>query len=149
MSEKAIGYLLLVIGLIVMVFCVVNVLMVFTNKIKPFQIFNVREDQSKSSAGSLNLNDLVSNLQNEGSVSSLNQTLQMPNLNNILPTEVLNKSLNLTTHFFLMSFILSFGGKLAGMGIQLIRPIKVKLTSKVVEDDSDKSSETPVSSLRS
>lgn len=123
MSEKVTGYLLLVIGLIIMIFSVVNIFLVFTNKAKPFSVFNL---SSNSSEGSLSINDIISQLQ-KNNPNALNQSITAPKLD-ILPPEVLNQTLNMTTHFFLISFILGFGYKLANLGVQLIRPINVKLT---------------------
>ena len=60
------------------------------------------------------------------------QSITQPKLD-ILPPEVLNQTLNMTTHFFLMSFLLGFGYKLASLGVQLIRPINVKLKSHLLE----------------
>ncbi len=131
MSEKVSGYSLLFIGIIVMVFCVVNIFMVFTSKAKPFSVFNLSSNNSSSnSVTSLNIEDLLNQLQtsNESKLNSFPQ----PNID-ILPPEVLNQSLNLTTHFFLMSFILGFGFKLASLGVQLVRPINVKLNSSILE----------------
>ncbi|MBI2028100.1 MAG: hypothetical protein HYT07_00690 [Candidatus Levybacteria bacterium] len=127
MNEKVSGYSLLLVGLLIMIFCVVNVFMVFTNKAKPFQVFNT-ESNSKSES-SLNINDLLKQIQS-GNQNAFDQSIQQPNID-ILPAEVLNQSLNLTTHFFLMSFILGFGYKLASLGTQLIRPINVKLKSNL------------------
>lgn len=120
MSEKITGYLLLSVGLGIMIFCVVNIFMVFTNKAKPFSVFSIQSSGSTSVPG---LNDLVSQLQK----NNLNASqVQLPKMD-ILPPEVLNQTLNLSTHFFLMTFILGFGYKLASLGVQLIRPISVKL----------------------
>jgi len=128
MSERVSGYSLLGIGLLIMVFCVVNIFMVFTNKAKPFSVFNIPSNSSGSNATSLNINDLVKQFQ-EGSSRSSSLNLPQPKID-ILPPEVLNQTLNLSTHFFLMSFILGFGYKLSSLGIQLIRPINVKLKSQ-------------------
>ncbi len=130
MNEKVIGYSLLVFGIGIMVFCVVNVFMVFTNRAKPFQVFNIPSNNSSgNSATSLNIDDFVRSLQSDDA-TNLNRSLPQPKID-ILPPEVLNQSLNLTTHFFLMSFLLGFGYKLASLGVQLVRPINVKLRSSL------------------
>lgn len=116
MNEKVSGYSLLISGLLIMVFCVINIVMVFTNRAKPFSVFNIPSSNFGGNSIPLNINT--------------NQSAPQPKID-ILPPEVLNKSLNLTTHFFLMSFILGFGYKLASLGIQLIRPINVKLRSNL------------------
>lgn len=124
MTEKATGYSLLIIGLIIMIITVINMIMVFTNKAEPVSLFDISAD---SSSGSLNVNDLISQLQ-QNNPQTVNQAIPQPKIN-ILPPEVLNKTLNISTHFFFMTFILGFGYKLASLGIQLIRPINVKLKS--------------------
>lgn len=129
MSEKVTGYLLLIVGLTIMVIAVINIFMVFTNRTKPFSVFKI------SSSSSLNINDIISQFQKNNlsaSPSATNQTITPPKLD-ILPPEVLNQTLNLSTHFFLMSFILGFGYKLANLGVQLIRTINVKLKSHFLE----------------
>lgn len=129
MSEKVTGYLLLVIGLSIMIVSVINIFMVFTNRTKPFSVFSI------SSSSSLNINDIISQFQKNNlsaSPSATNQTITPPKLD-ILPPEILNQTLNLSTHFFLMSFILGFGYKLANLGVQLIRTINVKLKSHFLE----------------
>lgn len=126
MSEKLAGYSFLLVGLGIMVFCVVNVFMVFTNKAKPFSVFNLTSTNS-----GINVQDLVGQMQ-KNNPSLQNQSLELPKLD-ILPPEVLNQTLNMTTHFFLMSFLLGFGYKLASLGVQLVRPISVKLKSNMLE----------------
>lgn len=128
MSEKVTGYLLLVVGLAIMVISVINIFLVFTNRVKPFSVFNLA---SSSSSSALNINDIISQIQ-KNNPDALNQSIAPPKLD-ILPPEVLNQTLNMTTHFFLMSFILGFGYKLASLGVSLIRPINVKLKSHVLE----------------
>ena len=126
MSEKISGYLLILVGIGVMIFCVANVFLVFTNKIKPLEVFNLSASSSSSDSG-VNINDLVAQMQ-KGNSGSSNQSIPMPKLD-ILPPEVLNQTLNMTTQFFLMSFLLGFGFKLSSLGVQLVRPINVKLRS--------------------
>jgi len=124
MSEKVTGYLLLVAGLAIMLFSFINMIMVFTNKAEPVSLFNISSD---SSSGSLDINNLISELQQNNSQLS-NQTIPQPKID-ILPPEVLNKTLNISSHFFFITFILGFGYKLSSLGVQLIRPINVKLKS--------------------
>ncbi|MBI4096356.1 MAG: hypothetical protein HY425_01430 [Candidatus Levybacteria bacterium] len=120
MNEKITGYLLLLLGLGIMIFCVVNIVMVFTDKAEPFPVFNI---QSGSSTNTPDLNNLVAQLQKNNPNAF---QLQLPKID-ILPPESLNQMLNLSTQFFLMTFILGFGYKIASLGVQLIRPINIKL----------------------
>lgn len=121
MREKVLGYMLVCVGLIIMVFCVVSMIMVFTNKTKPFSVFNI-----SSANSTVNIGDLFSQLQTNNQ-NAVNQSIPLPKLD-ILPPAVINQTLNLSVHFFLMTFILGFGYKLSSLGVQFIRPINVKLS---------------------
>lgn len=122
MGEKITGYSLLFSGLGIMIFCVVSIIMVFTNKAKPFSYFNIASNNNSN---------------NQGSSFDVNGSIPLPKFD-LIPPEVLNQTLNLSTQFFLMTFILGFGYKIANLGIQLIRPINVKIKSPLLEvDDSN------------
>lgn len=43
----------------------------------------------------------------------------------VIPTKPFNDMLNLGIEFMLMSFVMSFGFKLADLGVKLVRPIKI------------------------
>lgn len=137
------GYLLLFLGLGIMVFCVINVFMVFTNRVKPISAFNISSDSSEST---FNVNDIISKMQ-KNNPNVADELTRMPKLD-LIPPEALNQALNLSSHFFLMSFLLGFGYKIANLGVQMIRVIKVKLKSTVLEvEDSDKTQESPQASI--
>jgi len=123
MKEKIIGYILLFLGIGVMVFCVINMSMVFANKIKPFSYFNIGPNQSVS----VSISNIVQQMQ--GANQNILNSGNLPKIN-ILSSESLNQVLNLSTQFLLMTFILGFGYRLASLGVQLIRPINVKLKSE-------------------
>jgi hypothetical protein len=121
MSNETIGRILLGIGIIVMFYAVIQVVLVFTYKAEPFTFFETKVEQTKEvpeESGS----DL-SNLLN-GSLGDLKNSVQ-PNIQ-ILPTEAINGALNLAAHYFLMTFLLGFGHKLATLGISLMQRIYVK-----------------------
>lgn len=108
MTEKIVGYSLLIIGVFVIIFCGLNVLFVFTGKALPIQPFNF-----------------------PGVSLDLSQSLGLPKTAGVKPTELisadmLNQSSNLFTHLFLMGFLAGIGQKLASLGVQLVRPIVVK-----------------------
>lgn len=121
MSEKITGYTLLIFGVVIMTLCVVNIFMVFTKKASPVQLFNY-------SGISLDLSSLT---------SGLNETIPQ-NSKNAFPTKkselisgaMLNDSSNLLAHIFLIGFVSSFGFKISSLGVQLIRPVVVKLKAK-------------------
>ncbi|MBU0569957.1 hypothetical protein KKB40_04215, partial [Patescibacteria group bacterium] len=45
----------------------------------------------------------------------------------LVKPELINQPLNLSAHLFLMSFLVNAGFKIASLGNQLLRPIRVKL----------------------
>lgn len=129
MDTKTTGYLFLGFGVFIMTFSLVLIILAFTNIIKPsyfktsslttqFKSTNQAEPQldinSIASGGKLNISDI------------------MPSFN-VIPPGVLDSALNLSAHFFLMTFIGGFGYKLAMIGTNLIRPIVIKTPHEVYE----------------
>lgn len=114
MTEKAIGYTLLSIGILIMLASVVEVYLVFTGKQNAYPLF-----QTKSV--SLDLGEMLPAF-SEGQTLSKPQTPPLE----LIKGEDLNKSFNITVHFFLMSFIAGIGFKLSSLGTSLVRPIVVK-----------------------
>lgn len=120
MNSKTAGYAFLSIGVFIMVFSVVLVILAFTNIIHP-TYFSVLPKSTPSPVPNTDLN-------------SLNSTGQ-PNLSALMPSfppSVLDNALNLSAHFFLMTFIGGFGHKLAMIGVNLIRPIVIKTGDKII-----------------
>lgn len=107
MSEKVVGYILLVVGLVVIVFAVVNVFMTFTGKAMPVQLFNF-----------------------QGVTLDFGQQLGLPKTTaapmELISARDLNQMANLTAQILLMGFLAGAGEKLASLGVSLIRPIVVK-----------------------
>lgn len=104
MSEKITGYLLLFLGLLVIGVSSFNLYQVFTKKLSPVQFF--------TGPGI--------------SVSVPGTTTQQE----VIPAQTLNDASNLTLHYLLVTFLVSVGFKVSSLGIQLLRPIEVKLTAK-------------------
>lgn len=107
MNEKIVGYLLLFTGVAVMVFALFGMSQVFTGRVQPFPLFHLP-------ALSLDLGSLVPGA-------------RVTQKTDILPADALNTLFNLFGHLLLMGFVLNFGSKLASLGAQLVRPIKVAL----------------------
>ena len=111
MSEKITGYILLFLGLLVIGYSSISIYQVFTKKAQPIQLFT-------------------------GSGISLDLSGYMPpgtpkSKTDLVPANTLNEISNLSAHYLLMSFLLGVGFKVSTLGIQLLRPIEVKLQSKV------------------
>lgn len=127
MSERIVGYCLLFGGILIMVFSVIEIYLLFTNQIKPFPLFS-------SSGASINISSLLQkelgNNLPKNALGTLNQSQQNAPKIDLFSSDIINQSLNLTSEFFLMTFLTSFGYRLSMLGITLIRPIVVKLKTK-------------------
>jgi hypothetical protein len=113
MSEKITGYLLLLIGLIIIGLSSLNVYQVFTKQIQPVNVFlfdSIRLDFAKFIPEAPVNTDLTQEL---------------------VPSDVLNLPMNYAAHLMLMGFLASSGYKIASIGVTLLRPIKVKLKEEL------------------
>ncbi len=104
MPEKFIGYILLILGLVIIVASALNIYQVFILSKQPLQIFNF--NSVSMSASDITGVELPSN--------------QNPQLE-LFSADMLNKPLNLMSQLFLMGFMASIGYKIASLGIQLMR----------------------------
>ena len=120
MSEKVTGYIMLAVGVLIMALCVVNILLVFTKRVQPVQLFNYQG--ISLDIGSLTGADQLSALQNQKSTPAKGTEL--------ISGAMLNDSSNFLAHIFLLGFISGFGFKIASLGVQLIRPVVIKLKAK-------------------
>lgn len=114
MTEKQIGYMLLLIGITIMCIAVIIVIMLFSGSLKPFPLFNIP-------APSFNTGAMMPSI--PGLPAAKGETIE------VLPTKAFNEMLNLGLQFLLMTFIMSFGFKIADLGIKLLRPIKIETKS--------------------
>lgn len=125
MSERVVGYCFLIIGVLVMIFSVYYLFLVFTNKATPLKAFH--PDPFSNQQQTYNPQDLLTN------PSAVTQ------MQTALITQVLEKQMDKTWDTaatgFLMYFIMLLGFRLSTLGVQLIRPIQVKLRTKEVEVD--------------
>lgn len=111
MQEKSVGYSLLIVGLFVMLFAVGFVSLMFLGKIKPVGVLSIPSP-------SFNTASMMPEI--PGVPKPAGQNVQL------IPTEAFNKMINMGINFFFMGFILSFGFKLADLGIKMLRPVKVE-----------------------
>src|SRR3989338_845389 len=114
MSERVTGYILLSSGIIIMLFALGNIYLVFTSKIQPIHLFDTK-------GISLDINSLLPQLPEGINLEKESQGAEL------VSSETINTTLNISAHFFLMSFVMTFGYKLASLGVMLIRPVVVKL----------------------
>lgn len=106
--------------IIVPIFLIAGVL---TGKSKPPQVFNVEAPtfDLPLSGQQLELPKNVTIPQGLNMTQSGSQKIK------IIPDEVFNSSLNIGVYYLLMVFIASSGSKIAGIGIKLIKDIKVQV----------------------
>ena len=109
---KKTGYLLLGAGLLLIIGSIVQITLVFTSTVKPIQMFSF----------------LASDFALDGSVlfpqlpSNLTRGMQVE----ILPAELINTVLNLGVNTVLVFLFITAGGKISGIGAQLLRPVYLK-----------------------
>lgn len=134
-TEKILGYILLVTGILIILFAGLSVYNVFTKKITPVKLFDFKAvsiDASKlipqNSIPTENVPPEIAKLLPKN--SSTNTEVYKTE---ILPADMINDTSNIFAHLLLMGFIASIGFKLAQLGTMLVRPIMVKLKAKEVE----------------
>ena len=104
-TNKIIGYILLAIGVLLIIIPLWNTYNIFTGASVPAQVF------SKPIS-----------LQTDESASSLDVQKQMQNaLIKIIPLDFINNSLNLVSWLLLMWILIYGGGKIAAIGVKLIK----------------------------
>ena len=117
MTNKILGYALIVLGSAIMFFSLFNVYLIFSNRTEPVEIFSLP---------SISL-DLSNFLDAEGQTKLNESTAKDGFKTDIVTSEVLNQPLNFFAHMVILSFVLNVGYKLGSLGVQFVRPIKVNL----------------------
>lgn len=130
MTEKITGYILLVIGLFIITYTLVNIYGLVSGANEPFQIFSF-------DSISLDLNQISQGeIQLPPELEEAGVTIEKPNtpsLQEIFPSAILNQSSNYFIHIIILGFVASVGYKIAHLGVQLIRPIIVKTSERKLE----------------
>ena len=105
-----------------------NLYQVFTKQAKPVQLFDFKPI-------SINTNEIVAaNLPTELS-GLMQQNPSNVQKTEIISAEMINDSSNIFAHLLLVGFFVSLGYKFASLGVQLVRPIVVKLKAKEVNTE--------------
>ncbi len=134
MRELIIGYLFLIIGISGMGFSFYNVYSLFTGETKPYVVFEDQKQDTKKP--SFTTQDLLTN---PSAITEMQTNL----LSGILEKQM-NKTINMGATVFLYYFLMLFGFRIATLGVMLIRPLKVKIRSKVIEvDETPEEKKTP------
>jgi hypothetical protein len=101
-NERLTGFILLFVGLLLIIGALHLVYCVFTGITSPPEMFKIQSISLSIPSGT-------------GSPVSIE----------LLSGEVVSKFVNMTVWYILMLFVLSAGGKIAGLGVELLRVIKV------------------------
>lgn len=126
MPEKITGYFLLTAGLLTLLLSVFNIYQVFTSQVSPISVFQF-------SGVSLDLSPLLP----PGAISSRAE---------LIPASDLNYVSNLTAHYLLVSFFVTVGYKVASLGIQLLRPLQVKVERSLLNQALTRATQSPSAS---
>jgi hypothetical protein len=95
----------------------VSVINVFTGKTQAYDLFSLP-------AISMNLSKMAE--QSMSPDANLEQEL--------IAADIINQPTNIIAHLLFMGFVATVGFKIAQLGIMLVRPIKVKLIGKAVNE---------------
>ena len=129
MTERIIGYILLTLGILVIIFSGLSVYSVFTGRAKPIEIFHFQSI-------SIDLSQMVKENLPPEATKFMQQGQIRSKPTELLSADVLNDTSNILAHLMLMGFLVSVGFKLAQLGTYLIRPIVVKLKAKEMTAES-------------
>lgn len=119
MNERLAGYGLVAVGLLIILIAFFGVYKVFTNQGSVVNLFNlpgIYLDVSGLVGSDLSSEEAAMLRQKTGSLKA-----------EIVSAELINKPLNLVAHLLFMGFLLNVGFKVASLGVQFVRPIKVNL----------------------
>ncbi len=108
MSEKVVGYIFLVLGVLIILYSGINVYRVYTRKISAISLFHFEP------------------VSIEMPVEGSRERLRIE----ILSERELNETSNVIAHTILMGFIGGVGYKISKIGVYILRPIVVNLKEK-------------------
>jgi len=119
MSEKITGYSLIALGLLIIFFSLISAWSIFSGQSTPPQVFSFE-------GIGFDLTQLVGGDLPPQQATLLRQQLGEQKTE-VISGDVLSKPLNLAAYLLFMGFVASVGAKIASIGTQLVRPIKVDL----------------------
>lgn len=109
-KDKVVGYIMLIAGIAIILYSLLEIYNIFTGQKQPIQLFTL-------SGISLDLNSLAGG--NVPNNADLNQQL--------VEAEVINAPLNYLASILFMGFVSSIGYRIARVGTLLVRTIKIRL----------------------
>lgn len=128
MQDKSFGYALLIIGILIMVFGMIQLALLVTRVIKPFPTFSFTEIFENANAPQVQA--LLEKVQGTSGAEEAAQSAAVSSLN----PQVANDVLNFSVYFFFMSFISTIGHKIADLGVKMVRPAVLKMTPQDVQN---------------
>lgn len=117
MTDKVIGYVLLAIGLVVIFFSANSVLRVLTRQAQPANLFNFDSVGLDTSAF------MPKELAQAGFAPQQQQA-------ELLPANILNDTSNIFAHLIFMGFFVTVGFRVSMIGVNLLRPYRIKAISE-------------------
>lgn len=111
-----------------MIFAVLQMALLVGGLIRPFPTFKFTEVLSKTQK--------IIETQQEITNGRINNIIaeERDGGDIVLNPQVVNDVLNYALYFFLMAFAVNMGGKLADLGVKIIRPTTIKVHPKNIED---------------
>lgn len=117
-TERVSGYALLLFGVGMICLSTFSVYQIFTGRGQPFPVFYVE-------SVSVDFSQIVGGFLPQEAVS---QAAKRPGQKTeIFPADAMNQLFNLLATLMLYGFLVNVGSKIASLGAQLVRPIKVTL----------------------
>ena len=124
--EKIIGYILVASGLALILVSTVLLVNVLTGKSKPYQVFNVESPTINLPTSNLEVK-APENLKLPEGFSINQKKEEQQSAFKIIPDELLNGTVNIGLFYLMAMFLTSVGAKIAGIGVSMIKEVKVKI----------------------
>ncbi len=129
-TEKIIGYTMLGVGILLMIFSSFQIILTFTGKAQAIKIFeSAPKENLQNDTNALDMSNPDQLLQQvqQDPFSLLTSGGSGAGFPQIIDPTVINQMLNLMVYYFIMQFLLGLGYKLASLGVQMVRPLKISI----------------------
>ncbi|MCX7996165.1 MAG: hypothetical protein N2691_00185 [Patescibacteria group bacterium] len=135
MDEKTTGYILLTLGIVVMIFGLLQMGLTITRVIKPFPTFRFEEvfvrlpENTKTADADAKTRDSSTT-----TIRRVNGEIEQLQRSDVaVSPDVVNDILNTALYILFASLLSSIGYKIAQLGVRLIRPIQVTVNASDIE----------------
>lgn len=126
-GEKLFGYILLAVGLFLIFAATYMVYGVLTGGAKPPQVFNVEAPNFQLPTDTSQILELPEGATLAAGLRLTRDSNQSSPGIKLIPDEVFNGSLNISLYYLAMMFLASSGAKIAGLGVKMIKDIKIQI----------------------